>query len=200
MNVIEAFAFRVYAIGRRRSDTGMSALYDLAHKIHRGKNGYKELVRELKNLIHQYESDRDFERDLKVENFYSRIARRDIKYLLFEYEKFLRERVREPLDIKVENILTDKFEIEHIWARDPSKLCLDEEMEKIHDQYKDKLGNLTIASRYWNSKWGNEPFERKRAEYANSILRIQKELSGFEEWGKEQIEERENKIIKFALV
>jgi len=70
---------------------------------------------------------------------------------------------------------------------------------EIHEQYKDKLGNLTIASKSWNSKWGNNPFDVKRKGYENSILRVQKELSDFNKWGKEQIEERESGIIKFAL-
>lgn len=162
--------FRVYAIGRRRADTGVGWLYSLAYRVHRENLEYEKIMEELRELIRYYEEDRDFERDLKVENFYSRVANRDIKYLLFACERFLREQSREPLDIRLEDILSDKFEIEHIWASDPSKLDLSEDLLEIHEQYKGKLGNLTIASKSWNSKWG-----------------------------KEQIEERESGIIKFAL-
>lgn len=198
-SLIEAIVFRVYAIGRRRADTGVGWLYSLAYRVHRENLEYEKIMEELRELIRYYEKDRDFERDLKVENFYSRVPNRDIRYLLFEYERFLREQSREPLDIRLKDILSDKFEIEHIWASDPSKLDLSEDLLEIHEQYKDKLGNLTIASKSWNSKWGNNPFDVKRKGYENSILRVQKELSDFNKWGKEQTEERESGVIKFAL-
>jgi len=198
LSVIEAVVFRVYAIGRRRADTGESWLYDLAYRIHRENLEYNKIEEELRGLIRYYEDDRDFERDLKVENFYDRVASRDMKYLFFEYENFLREQSRERLAIRSEGILTPNFEIEHIWASDPSKLNLSENLEGIHEQCKDKLGNLTIASKSWNSRWGNNSFDTKKKEYQNSVLRVQKELSDFEEWGKEQIEKRETQIIKFA--
>jgi len=199
LSLIEVIVFRVYAIGRRRADAGEGWLYDLAYKIHRENLEYERIIEELRELIRYYEDDRNFERDLKVENFYDRVARRDKMYLLFEHEKFLRERSQELLDIRLEGILTPKFEIEHIWADDPSKLNLSEDLKEIHEQYKDKLGNLTIAAKSWNARWGNEPYETKRKEYQNSILRVQKQLSEFEEWSKEQIEKRENEIIKFAI-
>ena len=199
LNLIEIIVYRVYAIGRRRADTGIGRLYDLAYKVHRKNLEYDKIIEELTQLVRYYEGDRAFERDLKVENFYNRVAKRDIKYLLFEYERFLREQSREPLDIRLEDILTDKFEIEHIWASDPSKLGLSEDLREIHEQYKNKLGNLTIASRAWNSKWGNNPFNAKRKEYEDSILRVQKELSNPNEWDKEQVEKREGRIICFAL-
>ena len=199
LSLIEVIVFRVYSIRRRRADTGESWLYDLAYRVHREDLQYNMIIKELGELIRYYEEDIDFERDLKVENFYDRIARRDKIYLLFEYEKFLREQSREPLDIRLEDILTPKFEIEHIWPDDASKLNLSEDLEEIHEQCKDKLGNLTIASKSWNARWGNESFETKRKEYQNSTLRIQKELSDFEEWNKEQIEKRETHIIKFAI-
>lgn len=199
LNLIEAFAFKVYAIGRRRADTGESWLYDLAHRVHKKNLNYSEIEKTLKEIILYYENDRSFERDLKVENFYDRVANRDIKYLLFEYENFLRKQSREPLDIRLKDILTDKFEIEHIWARDSSKLNLSKALEEIHEQCKDKLGNLTIASKSWNSKWGNKSFNTKKKEYQNSVLRIQKELSDFKKWDKEHIERRESQLIKFAI-
>ncbi|MCK4733243.1 MAG: DUF262 domain-containing protein [Methanophagales archaeon] len=199
LSLIEVIVFRVYSIRRRRADTGESWLYDLAYRVHREDLQYNMIIKELGELIRYYEEDIDFERDLKVENFYDRIARRDKIYLLFEYEKFLREQSREPLDIRLEDILTPKFEIEHIWPDDASKLNLSEDLKEIHEQCKDKLGNLTIASKSWNARWGNESFETKRKEYQNSTLRIQKELSDFEEWNKEQIEKRETHIIKFAI-
>ena len=41
------------------------------------------------------------------------------------------------------------------------------------------MGNLTLASKSWNSGIGNRLFSAKKEKYQNSVLRIQKELSDF---------------------
>ncbi len=129
------------------------------------------------NLINKYQGTKEFKLNLTAENFFDRVDTADKKYLLFEYEKFLREQAKEPLDIHLKNILSEKFEIEHVWARDTSKLNLSEESEDIHEHYQDKLGNLTLASDSWNSKWRNSPFADKKEDYKDSNLRVQRELS-----------------------
>jgi len=202
LNLIEVMAFRVYAIGKRRADTGEGRLNLLAYNIHNGKIEYDEVIDGLENLISNYENDEDFERDLKSENFHERVEGRDKKFLFFEYEKFLRKQSKEPLDIELEDILRLEYEIEHIWASEPSKLDLSEKLLEIHSRCKNKLGNLTIAPKSWNSGWGNIPFKDKKKGmkgYSNSSLRVQRELSNFRLWGEKQIEERENQIIEFAL-
>jgi len=62
-----------------------------------------------------------------------------------------------------------------------------------------KLGNLTLATKGWNRSIGNKPFSEKREKYKDSNLRVQRELASYETWGRKQIEEREDKIVKFAL-
>lgn len=199
LKIIEIFSFRVYSIGRKRSDAGISSIYSLAYEVRSNKMMHVELIIKLMRLIHEYQGTKEFRINLKTENFYSRVDNADKKYLLFEYEKSLREQAREPLDIHLENILSEKFEIEHIWARDASKLNLSEELLETHEQYKDKLGNLTLASDSWNSKWRNSPFADKKKDYKDSNLRVQRELSSSSDWDKKQIEEREKRIVKFVF-
>jgi len=198
LGLIETMAFRVYAVGRRRADTGESWLYELAYRVHSKNSGFDEVVSELKRIIRHYENDKAFERDLKMENFYIRISTRDKKYLLFEYERLLRESSGELLDLELDDILSRNFEIEHIWASDPTNLGLTEDLEEIHEQYKDKMGNLTLASATWNRSWGNKPFATKKDQYRKSLLRVQRDLSDFLGWGKDEIEERESSMVKFA--
>jgi len=200
LKIIEIFSFKVYGIGRKRSDTGISSIYPLAYKVHCENLGYEDIRRELIDNINYYQDDKDFKINLAVENFYDRVYNADIKYLLFEYEKFLRMKAKEPLvDINFDDILSEKFEVEHIWARDPTKLKLSKKLLEIHEQYRDKLGNLTLASKSWNSKWGNNPFADKKKEYKDSNLRVQRELAGIPKWDKEYIEEREHQIISFVM-
>ena len=199
LNLIETMAFRVYAVGRRRADTGETWLYELAYRVHSENLGFDKVVDELIRIIRYYENDRAFERDLKVENFYTRIRTRDKKYLLFEYERFLRETSGELLDLKLNDILSRNFEVEHIWASDPTNLGLTEDLEEIHELCKDKMGNLTLASASWNHSWGNKPFATKKNHYKKSLLRAQRDLSDLSEWGKAKIEERESELVNFAL-
>ena len=91
------------------------------------------------------------------------------------------------------------FQIEHVWPNNPSKLNLNAEEKIIHEQYKDKLGNLTIALRQWNESWGNKPFDKKKKKYADSMLKIQKDLAKNDDWGEKEIKRRENEIIKYAF-
>lgn len=197
-NIIEIISFRIYSIGKKRSDTGIGSIYKLAYNVHRGDLKHIELIKNLMKMIIEYQNTKDFKINLTTDNFYDRIYSTEIKYLLFEYEKFLRKKAKEPLDINLNDILSEKFEIEHVWARDPSKLNLSKDLIDIHEQYKDKLGNLTIASKSWNAKWKNSPFADKKGEYKDSNLRVQRELSEFSDWGKMQIENREEQIVNFA--
>jgi hypothetical protein len=73
--------------------------------------------------------------------------------------------------------LVPDFQIEHVWPNNPSKLNLNAEEKIIHEQYKDKLGNLTIALRQWNESWGNKPFDKKKKKYSDSMLKIQNILA-----------------------
>ena len=149
-------------------------------------------------MITNYQGLNTFKINLESDNFYTRVQRSNTKYLLFEYETYLRKLAKEPLDLKLDDILSEKFEIEHVWANDSSKLKLTEEDSKVHEQIKDKLGNLTLASGSWNSKWQNKPFSDKKVEYGDSNLRVQRELAKKPDWNKKQIERREKKLTKFA--
>lgn len=200
LNIIEVAVFRIFAIGKKRTNTGETLLYNLAYDIRNNDLKYNSLENQLlEGLINRFGNDKKFMDDLSNEYFYLRIAPRDIKYLLFEYEKLIREESGEGLDdIPLNTILKPVYEIEHIWPNNPAKLHLDEEMENIHDFYKDKLGNLTIASKKWNSKWGNSPFNVKKKNYGESVLRVQRTLCSCEKWDDKEIEERESQLISFA--
>ncbi|MFP9191392.1 DUF1524 domain-containing protein [Natrialbaceae archaeon A-CW1-1] len=67
-------------------------------------------------------------------------------------------------------------------------------------------GNLTIANQYWNTMYGNLPFEaKKEAEsqrevaYRNSNLRVQRALADYDAFTGTAIDARERDIIEFVL-
>jgi len=197
LSTIEKFIFRVYVITKTRSYAGRNALYELAYKS-KTLNA-STIIRRLKNLIERYSHDAWFTTYLEKDDFYEILGSRDIKYLFYEYDKYLREKTGEPLTLSLSQILSRDYEVEHIWAQDTSNLELSDEEKKIHKEVKHKLGNLTLASELWNKSMGNKPFSKKRKKYNDSALRVQKELAKFENWGRVQIEERQVDLLDFAL-
>lgn len=200
LRLVEIYLFRVYSIGKRRSDTGKSRLYDLAYKIYNDKIPPKEAGARLIKYVEEYQNDSYFEENLKGSDFYKRVSNPNKKNLLLEYEKYLNEKAKERMNISSSDILSDDYTIDHIWARDSTRLGLDKSTAEVHEEYKHRLGNLTLASRSWNTTWGNSPYEVKKEHYKDSSLRVQRDLpKKYSSWGKEQIESREKEIIEFAL-
>ena len=207
LNLLEAFTVRVYLVGGRRSNTGASKFNGMAHRVHNGDLDYEGLISELRQMNFFYQSGSGFETDLRHEDFYVRHKPSDIKYLLSEYEINLRQKG----DVKLapdtqRQLLTPEYQVEHIWAQQPENwnaMC--EKSREEHGQNKHKMGNLTIASRTWNSSMGNKSFHDKRHQpecspsYANSDLRVQRVLAELCEWNPKTIKEREDKFVAFAL-
>ena len=205
LRLMEAFIVRVYLVGGSRSDTGESSFNRIANRLHRGELDYDELIFELTNMSLNYQSDERFRRNLAQEDFYNELGSRPIKYLLSEYEIHLRIGSDTTLALSTqEEILTSKYEVEHIWAQSPA-VGMTEAEELEYKQNIHRLGNLTIASQSWNSSMGNKPFEEKRRQpgkkpsYANSSLLVQKELTKRRSWNVKAITRREDKIIEFAM-
>ena len=204
--VVEKFIFRVFLIGNKRSDTGVSSSYNLAHEIFKNNKDMKEALSEIKDNALSYVSEIDLINELNNENFYNRHSSQDIRYIFYHYESMLREKEGEPLSINLEEILGKEYTIEHILARylskehRPEDLKDDEEFEK----YIHRLGNLVLCSKSWNSRYGNKPFEEKkkcRGEeyscYQKSIFKCQQKLAEFETFSKTEIDKRQQELIKW---
>ncbi|NER27728.1 MAG: DUF262 domain-containing protein, partial [Symploca sp. SIO1C4] len=198
LKFVEIAIFRVYSIGKRRVDTARNILQKLAYSIDKEDISNQKVEAEIKDFVNKLQDNTEFTANLKLQKFYQKIDIKYIKYLLYEYENHLNQS-QEGLRINLEDIMKDSTAIDHIWAQEPSKLQLTSDLSKRHEEYKHKLGNLTLASHRWNSEWGNKPFEIKRENYKNSAFRTQRELSNQAQWGTSEIETRENKIIEFAL-
>lgn len=199
LTLFEAFTFRVYAVGRYRSDTAIGRLNGMAHKVHKNRLDYDALIDELKKINNDYRDDHRFADDLRSKYFFHRWGH-DIKYLLSEYEIYLRDESREPLTLPQKEVLSSEYQVEHIWAQNPSdEPEYDDDTRLLHEQNVHRLGNLTITSKSWNSSMGNKPFEEKKLKYVDSSLRVQRELVGWDEWNNATICEREKAIVEFAL-
>ncbi|MFQ5951123.1 MAG: DUF262 domain-containing protein [Candidatus Geothermarchaeales archaeon] len=200
LKALENFVVRAYVIRRRRADTGTSQFNSLAYQVHHGEISLTELVDELTDITDYYAPESKLEKYLREDDFYETRRSRDIKYLLFSYESFLRHRARERLSLNLRQILSPEFEVEHIWPANPKEPLTSEESAE-HEAHKHRLGNLTLAAKSWNAGWGNEPYARKKGEYKGSDLRVQRELAerNGTEWRGDQIESREQSLVEFCL-
>ena len=208
--LFEVLVFRVYLIVGYRSNTGQSWLNGMARRIHRDDPTFAEFLRELRELNLHFVRDDAFRRSLSAPHRYSHLGTRTIKYLLAQYENKRREEERQVLQVNLAEILSAKYETEHILPQHPAG-GLDEEEMAAHQEIVHRLGNLTIASKEWNQSMSNRPFAEKRDGrgdsesgnekicYRNSVLLVQRDLAKWEKWNEASIENRGGRIIDFAL-
>lgn len=138
--------------------------------------------------------DGDFIKYLEGDNHYFSLTR----YLLWKYENFLRNQVREPSMIFPEfsNLYgTAKFEntIDHWTPQNP----YDVEYEKeFNDKYLHNIGNMVLSTRGRNASDSNSlPSERSTI----STLISRQKLEPFKgKWGKDEIKQRQAEIAAFA--
>jgi hypothetical protein len=207
VDACETLVFRMYAIDSRRSDTGRGRLVRLAHEILTDLSfESQEIVLELDSITDRYTSDDRFERNLRDPEFYDSTSSRDIKYLLYKYGQQIDSEAGEEVLKDVLHILSEEFQVEHVLARQLPDEAIPKDLVEEFDDHVHRLGNLTIASRYWNSSYGNLPFEEKKRasgsrekDYESSTLRVQRELADYSAFSKSAINEREDMLVEFAL-
>lgn len=203
----ETLVFRMYAIDNRRSNTGRGKLVNLAHKIHTDSSlEYEEIRERIDSLTASYTDDDRFARRLRDPEFYDSHSSRDAKHLFFHYNRHLDIEADEDTDTNLAQILSTEYQVEHILAQKVDTEHIPENLREDFDDYVHRLGNLTVASRYWNSSYGNLPFEQKKhaegdreKDYASSSLRAQRELVDFDQFGREEIETRQEDLVEFSL-
>lgn len=67
--------------------------------------------------------------------------------------------------------------------------------EAQFEQFRDKLGNLTLLETDKNISIGADPFNKKKEAYAESKLQMSKKLSeDYDSWGTEQIDQRTSEL------
>ena len=197
LRLFEAFVFRVYRVVRYRSHTGRSSLNSLAHQVHWNDLTIADFLQRLRELSFYYVSDDTFLGNLSATHCYTHLGTRTIKYLLAEYEMKRRTDAGEPLSLDLAEILSPDYETEHILPQHPAGLGQEE--VAAHEEIVHRLGNLTLASKNWNRRMGNRPFDEKKTYYCESVLRVQRDLTTWEEWNEASIRERGSRIINFAM-
>ena len=123
--------------------------------------------------------------ELDIYNRRNRLA----LFTLYNIEKYQHKEVVELEQLTIEHImpqtLTPKWNID-----------LGRDAEEVHKLYKDTIGNLTITR--YNSEMSNKSFEDKKDIYADSNIKLTRDIIEFEKWDKESIVSRANNLFKLA--
>jgi uncharacterized protein with ParB-like and HNH nuclease domain len=218
---IERFIFIAFRLGTSRANFRSSEFYNAARMIDRGDSNFDLISQRLEeNLSAYFNEDGSF----RFDEFYNLLYKKFQNesgyygwsgrlYFFYEYElHLLSTGVQKKVDwsdlLKTE---TDKISIEHIYPQTETAAWA-----KAFKGYKKKeraafsasLGNLLLLSAAINSSLQNDSFEiKKSAKYSANGERIRHgyydgshseiEVSQYESWGPEEIQERGLKLLRF---
>ena len=194
---INRFTFRASLIGLRSN--GESRLYA----------ELREKPEDVIKLVERFVSENWWDINSRVmeaveyENYYQRLSRNTVRYILFSYENDMRKSKSFPLLGSKEyftDIKREKLSIEHISARRVKNIEYDDEFEK---KYMHNIGNLVIDYAGPNSSKGNNEPKDKLQAYRLAPLMSQNEIDDTKcNWKdlddiKKFIENREQKLKCF---
>ncbi|WP_368120895.1 DUF262 domain-containing protein [Bacteroides faecis] len=201
LKLVEKILFKMtYTLGDYRTNNLISIAKNYK------PDGYENLLSELTDkCIHGFQQYWDFNgnclRYFTVNKYH---YYRELRYLLYKYENYLRVKACQPLlspdectnvfrDVSVSNTL------DHITPQTPD---FTEYSEEFYNDYLNNIGNLSLLT--WGnnaSKKNHNPADNNVMEMYNSIFYSHKEiyetLKREKQWGETQIEERRDKIVRF---
>ncbi len=88
--------------------------------------------------------------------------------------------------------------LEHILPQEPSDKWLNIDAETA-DAFTKRIGNLTLLRTKTNADFGNADFQTKRLEFSKSPILITQRICDFENWGPNEIIERQKKLADLAV-
>jgi hypothetical protein len=152
------------------------------------------------NLARDLRTEADYGRAIAIlrefapsdEEFQSAFARATVsrrksaQYLLRALE--LARRGTDELDVAAPELV----HVEHIYPQTPRSGTRWDD----HDEYIDRLGNLTLFDGRMNSAQRNAPFPEKKQNYERSEITLTQELLNREEWTPEQVDERQRSLAR----
>lgn len=172
------------------------------------ESGFNKLCQEVESLIGEYCPDEDLFDYLSRDDIYGNDQtqwsgvrkKKSIRYLLYEYEKYLREKGSKgslnqlPAFNEWEN---QDVEIEHIHPENPSE---NSEYDLENEDLVQSVGNLALLAPPDNKDAKNSPFSIKREKvYSDSPMTMLENVAHEDSWTTSDIIDRRKKIVEFAL-
>ena len=178
---IEKLIFRNIVIAKNAANKYELIFAELAISISNNNISKNKVVNDLNSYKISDEAFANHFKDLEVKN------KPIIRYILKEINN---------LGSSKETIISDSesVHIEHILPQSPGEWYV-----YNHEEYVNKLGNLTLLGSEFNRKISNGLFDRKKEMYRNSEIKITRDLIDYSEWGVEEIKHRQDHLTRLAL-
>lgn len=205
LDACERYAARVFIIGQRRTNSGQSRMYRLAHDLYRGNQTQREVLDAIARLTLEFANDEIVSTGLSAtQNWYHRHGH---KYFLYEYELAQASRVDDvPKFSTFAQGSKRSRTTEHILPQHPkwdsgdwSAFTHEDHASLVHS-----IGNLVLTDD--NSTYSNHSFARKRGSalaanrcYAKSKLTQERELAELDDWTPAEVEARRQRLANWAL-
>lgn len=169
---------------------------------------FQDICQDIESLIGEYCPDEELHDYLSRDDVkgndqtqWSGIRRKtSIRYLLYEYEKHLREEGSRGSLSQLppfEQWENQGIEIEHIHPQNPNS---DSDYALDDETLIQSIGNLALLAPEDNKDAKNSPFSVKREEvYSDSAMTMLRSISDKDSWTASDIIERRKSIVKFAL-
>lgn len=199
----ERVTFRIFGICRRDSRTKVGDYTKLAYRIINEQMTKDDIIEGLRVIGLEYPID-DAVKELIETDCYNGWEN-DLKYFLYRYEEYLAKQQGETISSEIwEKIWSSSpsTTIEHIHPKGP---LTPEWKDKISnrqdyvDRHVHRLGNLLLLPPNINSKAGRKSFVDKKIIYKQNYLKMMNEIIVKKDWRRQEIEQREKDLIKFAI-
>jgi hypothetical protein len=189
---LSSLSLRLVMSARTRSGANEQAFADAAIKITEGEIvKHKDLVEALKKI---FVSDKDFEE--VVAN--ARVSKAALaRYILRELEHTMSQDKKEEEWVNAD---PQQITLEHILPKTFPETGWENFDAETHTEYKTRLGNLCLLKRSENNGMSNDSFAAKKPFFANSSFNTTSELSEHDDWSPQQLESRQRKLAKLALL
>lgn len=194
LKIVESYVIRRAIVGIPTNSMNKT-FATFKRSIH--KQDYLESIQYAFMKLDNY---RRFPRD---EEFKSNFMSRDIYNLQHQRRNYLLSRLEN--NGRKEQVNIEEYTIEHIMPQNPNLSAawqreLSFGWKDIQMRYLHTIGNLTLTG--YNSEMSDRPFIEKRdlvGGFADSPLRLNRDLAKLDRWGKEQIETRAEHLANMAL-
>ena len=186
LKALEVLIFRNFTIGGQTANSAEVKLASIAKSIYDGAlTTVQEIIKEISAMTI---GDSQFKEDFKVWRG-SSSTKDTVRYIL--------RKIHEHHDSETKiNTDTAEVHIEHIMPEDNSIWGVE---ESLHEEYLWRLGNLCLLSGAINISISNKSFEDKKSRYADSKIEPNKDISAYDKWDNETIEDRQGKLSDDAL-
>ncbi len=203
LKLCETFAFRVYRVSGANSNYRESAMFHLAFDVAHGMD-FPDALQEIKRHYGNWRVNQMFNDFTNPGNLNSLYGWTGLKYFLYEYEGHLASNKGASPKIpwadierenSIEHVLPQSIDNQHYWQERFDAAT--------HQEYKHDIGNLTLTKD--NPYLSNKSFPDKKGAidsegrcYAKSLLLEERELTEWNDWTIDAIDERRAKLLNWA--